>query len=147
MKRSMCSYMSASCGRAFTQLSSIARKRLVDGLCSNLSVLGLSIGALLSVQEPEDASEHEAAATSHRSALKAYVFLLTWLARLAEEEARSVTGTADSTAGEGLDNNVSTISGRFIFRRITCNCLSCTQMLSTLNFNILLSTCIGEGFC
>ena len=84
--------------RDFTHLSSIARKRLIDGLCSNLSVLGLSVSALLSVQEPDDVPEHEAAALSHRSALKAYVFLLAWLTRLAEEEAKNSTA-ADAQAG------------------------------------------------
>ena len=86
--------------RGFTHLSSIARKRLVDGLCSNLSVLGLSIGALVSVQEPDDAAEHEAAATSHRSALTAFVFLLAWLSRLAEDEAKAAASTSDAKAGE-----------------------------------------------
>lgn len=91
-----------SFGRGFSHLSSIARKRLVDGLCSNLSVLGLSIGALVSVQEPDDAAEHEAAATSHRSALTAYVFLLSWLARLAEGEAKVAASTSDSAAGKTM---------------------------------------------
>lgn len=59
----------------------------MDGLCSNLSVLGLSIGALVSVQDPEDPAEHEASAASHRSALKAYAFFLSWLTTTAEEEA------------------------------------------------------------
>ena len=86
--------------RGFTHLSSIARKRLVDGLCSNLSVLGLSIGALVSVQEPDDAAEHAAAATSHRSALTAYVFLLAWLLKLAEDEAKAAASTSDAKAGE-----------------------------------------------
>ena len=72
----------------------------MDGLCSNLSVLGLSIGALVSVQEPEDQAEQEASSASHRSALKAYAFFLSWLTALAEEEARAATpdpsaGTAD----------------------------------------------------
>ena len=69
----------------------------MDGLCSNLSVLGLSIGALVSVQDPEDPAEHEASAASHRSALKAYAFFLSWLTALAEEEAR--TAVHDPSAG------------------------------------------------
>ena len=83
--------------RGFKHVSSISRKRLVDGLCSNLSVLGLSIGALVSVQEPQDPAEHEASSASHRSALKAYAFFLSWLTALAEEEAR--TASPDPTAG------------------------------------------------
>ena len=73
--------------RGFKHVSSISRKRLVDGLCSNLSVLGLSIGALVSVQEPDDPAEHEASLASHRSVLKAYTFFLSWLTTQAEEEA------------------------------------------------------------
>ena len=75
--------------RGFKHISSISRKRLVDGLCSNLSVLGLSIGALVSVTEPEDPAEHEASSASHRSALKAYTFFLSWLTSAAEEEDRA----------------------------------------------------------
>ncbi|CAL8472231.1 g11773 [Coccomyxa elongata] len=85
--------------RGFSALSSIARKRLVDGLCSNLSVLGLSIGALVSAQDQDDASDNESAASSHRSGLAAYIFLLTWLARLAEDEAKAAADTTDTGAG------------------------------------------------
>ena len=70
-------------------MSSISRTRLVDGLCSNLSVLSLSIGALTSVQEPDDPAEHEASCASHRSALKAYVFFLSWLTSAAEDEEKA----------------------------------------------------------
>jgi len=83
--------------RGFKHVSSISRKRLVDGLCSNLSVLGLSIGALVSVQEPDDPAEHEASSASHRSVLKAYTFFLSWLTTLAEEEARMAV--PDPSAG------------------------------------------------
>ena len=75
--------------RGFKHLSSISRTRLVDGLCSNLSVLSLSIGALTSVQEPDDPAEHEASCASHRSALKAYVFFLSWLTSAAEDEEKA----------------------------------------------------------
>lgn len=84
--------------RGFKHVSSISRKRLVDGLCSNLSVLGLSIGALVSVTEPEDPAEHEASSASHRSALKAYTFFLSWLTSVAEEEDRA----AIPEAGAGV---------------------------------------------
>ena len=69
----------------------------MDGLCSNLSVLGLSVGALVSVPEPEDPAEHDASAASHRSALKAYAFFLSWLTALAEEEAQMAM--PDQSAG------------------------------------------------
>ena len=84
--------------RGFKHVSSISRKRLVDGLCSNLSVLGLSIGALVSVQNPQDPAEHEASSASHRSALKAYAFFLSWLTALAEDEARAAG--PDPSAGK-----------------------------------------------
>ncbi|CAL5220968.1 g3074 [Coccomyxa viridis] len=87
--------------RGFKHVSSISRKRLVDGLCSNLSVLGLSIGALVSVQEPDDPAEHEASAASHRSALKAYAFFLSWLTALAEEEAQTAVPDPSAAAGRG----------------------------------------------
>ncbi len=70
----------------------------MDGLCSNLSVLGLSIGALVSVTEPEDPAEHEASSALHRSALKAYVFFLSWLTSAAEEEDRAAIPEAGAGA-------------------------------------------------
>lgn len=88
--------------RGFSCLGSIARRRLVDGLASSLSVLVLSVGALASAgAAPEDPPEHEAAAAAHRSALSAYVFFLSWLVRLAEAEERSVAATAAPGAPAG----------------------------------------------
>ncbi len=63
-------------------------------------MLGLSIGALVSAQDQDDTSDNESAASSHRSALAAYVFLLTWLARLAEDEAKAAADTTDTGAGK-----------------------------------------------
>ena len=63
-------------------------------------MLGLSIGALVSSQDQDDTSDHESAASSHRSALAAYVFLLSWLARLAEDEAKAAAETTDTSAGK-----------------------------------------------
>ena len=71
----------------------------MDALCSNLSVLGLSIGALTSVQEPDDPAEHESSCASHRSALKAYAFFLSWLTSAAEDEEK--VAVPEPTTGEG----------------------------------------------
>ena len=63
-------------------------------------MLGLSISALVSTTEPEDASEHQAACASARSAFKAYVFLLAWLLRQAEaEEKAAAAASADAAPG------------------------------------------------
>jgi hypothetical protein len=67
----------------FGCLESISRKRLIDSLCSNLSVLGVSINSLLSL---EDEEERTISAASHCSALKAYTFLLWWICSQAEHE-------------------------------------------------------------
>ena len=88
------SHLAALLRRVFSCLGSISRRRLVDGLASNLSVLVLSVGALVSVADVDDPSEHEAAAASHRSALKAYVFFLGWLVQLAEAEDRVAAAAA-----------------------------------------------------
>ena len=65
----------------FCTLPPGARSRLVDSLCSNLSVLCSSCGML-------DAAVDGAALGSHRSALKAYAFFLTHILLAAEAEAR-----------------------------------------------------------
>ncbi|KAK9839654.1 hypothetical protein WJX81_003584 [Elliptochloris bilobata] len=88
--------------RGFTHLDSVTRHRLVDGLCSNLSVLCLSASALSGAGDPgDDGSEREATAASHRSALHAYVFFLSWLCSLAEAEARAAAPAAPSGGAGG----------------------------------------------
>ena len=62
----------------------MSRRRLIDSLCSNLSVLGVSVNSLVSVDGDEERDE---AVTSHCSALKAYTFLLWWIHSQAEQEA------------------------------------------------------------
>lgn len=74
----------------------MARRRLIDGLCSNLSVLSVSVQALIGArnaaalaapsdsaadqaaqQDPGGASlEQEILIETHRSALRAYLYLL-----------------------------------------------------------------------
>ena len=64
--------------RAFQRLPSLARARLLDGLAMNMSYLCKSVTALLtSSSQPED-FDHMVSA--HRSALKAYLFFLHWIA-------------------------------------------------------------------
>jgi non-SMC mitotic condensation complex subunit 1, N-term len=58
--------------RGIRHLSSTWRKRLVDGLCSNLSVLSVSSTTLNAL---EGGNEQETA-LAYRNALKAYTFLL-----------------------------------------------------------------------
>ena len=80
-------------------MESIARHRLVDGLCSNLSVLCLSASALTAADDAADeAGEREASAAAHRSALHAYVFFLSWLCGVAEAEARAAAPAAPAGA-------------------------------------------------
>ena len=70
----------ANCCRGFKQLASIARRRLIDSLCSNISVLCASTNALTGLaQQPEDRQQHDALVAAHRGALKAYIFFLHWL--------------------------------------------------------------------
>jgi len=75
----------------FCTLPPGARARLVDSLCSNLSVLGSSCGML-------DAAVDGAALGTHRSALKAYVFFLTHIVLASEAEAREAAPVAASKA-------------------------------------------------
>jgi hypothetical protein len=71
----------------FCTLPPGARARLVDSLCSNLSVLGSSCGML-------DAAVDGAALGTHRSALKAYAFFLTHIVLASEAEAREAAPVA-----------------------------------------------------
>lgn len=80
----MCSH------RGFNSLHSIIKRRLIDSLCSNQSVLHASTGALLSA--PDDEASKATAAAQHRSALKTYVFLLHWIMVQAEAQAKADAG-------------------------------------------------------
>ena len=73
-------------------LDGMSKRRLIDSLCSNLSVLGVSLNSLVSGNEDEERDE---AITSHCSALKAYTFLLWWIHSQAVQEA---THTAPAIA-------------------------------------------------
>lgn len=87
----------AACS-GFGCLESISRKRLIDSLCSNLSVLGVSVNSLAAL---EDEEERAVSATSHSSALKAYTFLLWWICSQAEQEAREALASGAPAAGGG----------------------------------------------
>ena len=96
--------MKADC-RGFSALDGFAKRRLVDGLAANLSVLGLSIKALL---DGDDEADRDEAAAAHRSALKAYTFFLGWLCTHGEAEAAQATlaGTAGGVAGRHALNRI-----------------------------------------
>ena len=82
----------------FGCLESVSRKRLIDSLCSNLSVLGVSVNSLAGLDDEE---ERTVSAASHSSALKAYTFLLWWICAQAEQEARDSPAAGDAGAGGG----------------------------------------------
>ena len=66
----------------------MSKRRLIDSLCSNLSVLGVSVNTLVSADDDEERDE---AVTAHCSALKAYTFLLWWIHSQAEQEHADAT--------------------------------------------------------
>lgn len=96
-----CHWLTHSCTRrGFAHLDSVTRHRLVDGLCSNLSVLCLSASALVAADDaPDEGGEREVTAASHRSALHAYIFFLSWLCAAAEAEASTAEPAASGAAG------------------------------------------------
>ena len=83
----------------FSHLDGMSKRRLIDSLCSNLSVLGVSVNSLVSVDDEEERDE---AVTSHCSALKAYTFLLWWIHTQAEQEAADAA-PANAAARQALD--------------------------------------------
>jgi len=63
-------------------------------------VLCLSVSALVAAEAAgDDGGEREAAAASHRNALHAYVFFLSWLCSAAEAEARAAAQAAPGAVG------------------------------------------------
>ena len=72
--------------RGFAQLQPVPRKRLIDSLVSNLSVLNACV----------DSAANSDAETllRHRTALKLYVFFLHWVLEQAETEARQAGAAA-----------------------------------------------------
>ena len=69
----------------------MARTRLVDGLCANLSVLASSCTSL-------DSSSDSSTIQAYRSAYKAYVVLLVHILQLAEAEAKEAVPAAAAPA-------------------------------------------------
>eukprot|EP00899_Mesostigma_viride_P025352 jgi/Mesvir1/6000/Mv00748-RA.2 len=73
--------------RRFPNLRGLEKSRLVDGLCSNLSVLTTSLAGLMrSAQRDADPAAANASIVSHRTALKVYVFFLRHLTEAAQNE-------------------------------------------------------------
>lgn len=93
--------------RAWLVVEGPKRRQLLDALCTSLTCLNAWIGRLLST--PPEALDREALIT-YRSAYKAYIFFLEWLAELAGRESReagaaqpvaSAAGSRSTTAGTG----------------------------------------------
>ncbi|GAB4818223.1 hypothetical protein N2152v2_005269 [Parachlorella kessleri] len=83
--------------RCFRRVDGSKRRQLVDSLCSSLTCLTAWIDRLLA--SPADTEQREAVIL-HRSAFKAYVFFLQWLAEQASRESRAAEAAqpADSSA-------------------------------------------------
>ena len=83
--------------RCFPRVDGSKRRQLLDSLCSSLTCLTAWIDRLLA--SPADAEQREAVIL-HRSAFKAYVFFLQWLAEQASRESRAAEAAqpADSLA-------------------------------------------------
>ncbi|KAK9836505.1 hypothetical protein WJX74_001907 [Apatococcus lobatus] len=82
--------------RVFPRLPGLARARLLDGLAMNMSYLCKSVTALLTSSSQPDDYEHMALA--HRSALKAYMFFLHWIATQAKLDDQQ-QAAQDASAG------------------------------------------------
>lgn len=80
----------------FGHLNLLTKRRLIDSLCSNLSVLGVSASGTLILDDGEERDETSA---SHASALKAYTFLLWWIFSKCDEEDRKALPTVSVSSG------------------------------------------------
>jgi len=78
--------------RDFIDLAPVERIRLIDALCSNLSVLSASVTAL--VVGGARAEEHAETMAGYRSALKAYATFIFHACELCEKEARTNSAMA-----------------------------------------------------
>ena len=91
--------------RAFGNLPGLARARLLDGLAMNMSYVCKSITSLLTSESQLDDYEHMASA--HRSALKAYLFFLHWMAAQAklcnqQQDALAASSGVPATVSLGI---------------------------------------------
>ena len=89
------------CVRDFHRLSVVARIRLCDALCSNLSVLSSAAHTMLAAGAGADGAD---AVASHREALKCYSTLVYHLAKGAEADAANAGAappTEDPKSGKG----------------------------------------------
>ncbi len=81
--------------RCFDLLEGPKRRQLVDALCSSLTCLNAWIDRLMAT--PSDSSERDAM-IDYRSAFKAYLFFLQWIAKLASREALTAATNANAAA-------------------------------------------------
>ena len=86
------------CCRGLQHLDGLTKRRFIDGLCSNLSVLTVSAAGSLAL---DDGGERDEGLASHASALKAYTFLLWWIFTQCEEEDKKAQGTVSASSGAG----------------------------------------------
>ena len=89
------------CVRDFHRLSAVARIRLCDALCSNLSVLSSAAHTMLAAGAGADGAD---AVASHREALKCYSTLVYHLAKGAEADAANAGAAPpaeDPKSGKG----------------------------------------------
>ena len=82
---------------AWGRVDSPKRRQLVDSLCSSLTCLNAWVDKLLAA--PADAVD-PASMRQHRSALKAYVFFLGWIAALAGREAAEAAADASQAPSQ-----------------------------------------------
>ena len=91
--------------RAFGNLPGLARARLLDGLAMNMSYVCKSVTSLLTSESQLDDYEHMVSA--HRSALKAYLFFLHWMAAQAklcnqQQDAQAASSGIPATVSLGV---------------------------------------------
>ena len=95
--------------RAWGRLDGPQRRQLVDSLTSSLTCLTAWIDRLLA--GPPDAVDREALIT-HRSAFKAYLFFLQWLAEVAAREAREAEAASETASAATASTSTATGRGR-----------------------------------
>ena len=84
--------------RCFHLLEGPKRRQLLDALCSSLTCLNAWIDRLMST--PADSQDRDAL-IDYRSAFKAYLFFLQWIAKIAAREAVTASTNANAAAAGG----------------------------------------------
>lgn len=88
--------------RSFDILKGPSRRQLVDALCSSVTCLNAWIDRLLA--SPEENNERELL-VDYRSAFKAYLFFLQWIAKIAAREAKDSIFSANTAAATSVGAN------------------------------------------